>query len=405
MTAIRTEMGSDPISPRANYLWIRHSHYRITLRGWLKGLDKALIAIASALTFMLTAMVAMAIIGMAQTLLLLFDSSASPTQRMAVIAAWQGLSFLLLRALREAALMPKAQFFLDSLPIPPRQKLRADAVLALLSYSFLWLPVAWVIIDPLGAHSATLAGTISQLAGLVLVSLCVNLTWLRARSRHALVCSAALVAFAALPGADPWMEAARTGCALLGVAGLWMSYQPGAARAPARPRRLAMLDRLAISSGLVIPLLTHELRANLAVRCGCILATLAACLALIQVRTNDTSTASVLLFVAAMAALALYSLPAMLRRTLMTRLHFLAGQPAFARRMRAAVYLLPSGLFCVALALGGSFDRSGRAGIDAAIFTALYLTGVGGTRANLRVMPWLMPFAITIAVIILGAMT
>ena len=176
-------------------------------------------------------------------------------------------------------------------------------------------------------------------------------------------------------------------------------------RAPARPRRVAIFDRLAISSGLVLPLLTHELRANLAVRCGCILATLAACLVLIQVRTNDTSTASVLLFVAAMAALALYSLPALLRRTLMTRLHFLAGQPAFARRMRAAVYLLPSGLFCVALALGWSFDRSGRAGIDAGIFTALYLTGVGGTRADLRVMPWFMPFAITIAVIILGAMT
>ena len=44
----------------ANYLSIRHAHFRITLRDWLKGLDKALVAIASALTFILTAMVAMA---------------------------------------------------------------------------------------------------------------------------------------------------------------------------------------------------------------------------------------------------------------------------------------------------------------------------------------------------------
>ena len=131
----------------ANYLDIRHSHFRTTLRGWLKGLDKALIAIASALTFMLTAMVAMAIIGMAQALLLLFDPSASSMQRFAVIAAWQGLSFLMLRALREAALMPKAQFFFDSLPIRPRQKLRADAVLALLWFPFCgcrWPGWSWI---------------------------------------------------------------------------------------------------------------------------------------------------------------------------------------------------------------------------------------------------------------------
>ena len=185
------------------------------------------------------------------------------------------------------------------------------------------------------------------------------------------MCCAALLVFAALPGANSWMETSRAGCALLAVIALWASYQPGAARAPAKPRRIEVFDRLAISSGLVLPLLTHELRANLAVRCGAILATLAACLLVIELRTNDTSSASVLLFVVAMAALALYSLPALLRRTLMSKLHFLAGQPAFARRMRAAVYLVPTGLFCVAMALGWSFDRSGRAAIDAGIFSAL----------------------------------
>ena len=86
-------MGSDPISARANYLWIRHAHYRITLRSWLRGLDKALIAIASALTFILTAMVAMVIYGMAQALALLLDATTSLWHRIEVIAAWQVISF------------------------------------------------------------------------------------------------------------------------------------------------------------------------------------------------------------------------------------------------------------------------------------------------------------------------
>ena len=77
MAALGKEMGSDPVSGRTNYLGIRHSHFRTTLRDWLRGLDKALIAIASALTFILTAMVAMVIFGMAQALLLLLDPATS----------------------------------------------------------------------------------------------------------------------------------------------------------------------------------------------------------------------------------------------------------------------------------------------------------------------------------------
>src|SRR5262245_51007649 len=101
----------------ANYLSIRHSHFRFTLRGWLRGLDKALVAIASALTFILTAMVAMAVVGMAQGLMLLSEASASPVHRIAVVVAWQGISLVLMRALREAALMPRTRHFFDSLPI------------------------------------------------------------------------------------------------------------------------------------------------------------------------------------------------------------------------------------------------------------------------------------------------
>jgi hypothetical protein len=141
------------------------------------------------------------------------------------------------------------------------------------------------------------------------------------------------------------------------------------------------------------------------VRVGVILGTLAACLLVIELRTNDTSGASVLLFVAATATLALYSLPALLRRTLLGKLEFLAGQPAFAQRMRFSSYGVPTLLFCSALWLGWVFDRSGRAAIDAGIFSALYVAGVAGTRLGLRITTWFIPFAVMIAVIILGAMT
>jgi hypothetical protein len=393
----------------ANYLDIRHSHFRITLRGWLKGLDKALIAIASALTFILTAMVAMVIYGMAQALALLLDASTSLWHRIEVISAWQVISFVLVRALREAALMPKAQHFFDSLPIAPALRLRADVVLTLLTYSFLWLPVGWVIVDPLGARTAPLGIALAALAELAVISTCVNLTFLRTRPRHAAICLGALMLFAASHGTAAWLEAMRAACALLAAAGLWWSYQPGAVRASKAVRRSGLTHRLAhaiaLRTGLVVPLLANELRANLLVRVGVILATMAACLLVLELRTNDTSSASVLLFVAAIATLALYSLPALLRRTLLGKLEFLAGQPAFAQRMRLAAYLVPTLLFCGALWLGWMFDRSGRAGIDAGVFSALYVVGVAGTRLGLRVTTWFIPFAVMIAVIILGAMT
>lgn len=388
-----------------NYFRIRNAHFRITLREWLRGLDKALIAIAAALTFILTALVAMVIFGMAQALVLLTDPATSITHRVAVIGAWQCLSLVLTRALREAALMPRARRFFDTLPVTPGMQLRADVFLALLTYSFLWLPVGWVIADPLASRTAPLAAAVATLAELIAISLSLNLTLLRSRPRQALVCLAALLAYAALPGASAGLEGLRAGSALLAATALAWSYRSGTARAPVARRRSAVADRIAIRSGLVVPLSINELRANLAVRVGVIAATLGTCLVVIELRTNDTSTASVLLFVAAAATLALYTLPALLRRTLLGKLGFLAGQPAFAQRMRPSVYLLPTGLFCAALTAGALFDRSGRMGVDAAIFCVLYLAGVAGTRLGLRITTWLIPFAVTIAVIILGAMT
>jgi hypothetical protein len=165
------------------------------------------------------------------------------------------------------------------------------------------------------------------------------------------------------------------------------------------------MDQLALHSGLVVPLLLNELRSNLLVRLGCITATLLACLTVIRLRTNDTSTASVVVFVAAVAALALYTLPALCRAILLGKLHFLAGQPAFAARMRVWVYAIPVLLFVAAVAIAWLFDRSGRAWLDAGVFAVWFVFGIIGARLRWSITSWAMPFLTLVSLIILAAMT
>src|SRR4051794_11732760 len=106
-----------------NYLGIRYSHYRITLQTWFRGLDKALIAVASALTFILTALIGLLLYLLAEGLLQLADPLASLAHRSAVVVTWQVTSFILLRTLREATLMPGARAWFATLPVPPLQPL------------------------------------------------------------------------------------------------------------------------------------------------------------------------------------------------------------------------------------------------------------------------------------------
>ncbi len=387
-----------------NYHALRFAHFRITLKTWFRGLDQALIAIVAVLQFILTAVVAMLVVGLAQALGLLADPAAPPGWRLAVVSGWLAVSFILLRAMREAAFMPRARAFFDTLPVAPAQKLRADLLLASICYSFLWLPVGWVLFDPLGMNPGTTAAPVLEL---VLMSLCANLAILRGARLPALVALAALMAFAGMAGRGIVAEFARLACAALAGLALWYSYLPARSTPPGRARRHARLERLALGSGLVTALLANGLRVNLLIRVSVIGATLATCLVVMRLRTNDASSASVVVFVTAVAAVALYSLPALCRNTLLTRLDFLAGQPAFARRMRLAAYGIPVALFALATACACAwpFDRSGRAVLDAGVFSVLFLLGVAGARLRWRPVSWLMPFATLISLIVLAAMT
>jgi hypothetical protein len=387
------------------YQELRNAHFRFTLKTWFRGLDKAVVAIVAVLQFILTAIATMTIIGLAMGLRLLLDPRIGLWQHVLIVVAWQCVSFILLRALREATFMPRARAFFDALPVPPLQKLRADLSLSLLGYSLLWLPIAWMLVAPPDTPAHTDAWrALAPLTELVTLSVCVNTTLLRGAARHALASLGLLALYAFSHGTDTWVEPARFACSALAAAVLWHSYLPQPSRIRARPARSAFADGLARRSGLVTTLLANDLRSNLLVRIGIIAATLGACLVVIAVRASDSATASVVLFVAAVAALALYSLPMLCRTTLFTRLHFLAGQAAFARRMRLAAYGIPSVLFGAALAAAWPFDRSGTAPRDALVFSLCYLAGVAATRAGVKAIKWLMPLATMIALIVLGAM-
>ena len=387
------------VSP--NYSALRGAHFRLTLRGWFRGLDKTLLALAAALTFLLTAMVTLLVVTLANGLELLIDTTTPPGRRALVVAAWLTSSFVLLRALREAVFMPRARLFIDSLPVKAAQKLRQDLWLSSLAYSILWLPVAWVLAVSPGRGGA---GALS-LMELIALSLAFNITVIRSQWREALVALTAAALYTAIGGEGALPSIARLACALLGASALWRSYLPGARRVPAPRAPSALADALAIRSGLVLPLLANELRSNFLVRTGFIAATLAACLIVIRLRTNDASTASVVLFVAAAATLALYRLPALIRQTLLIRLPFIAGQAAFARRMRLSVYLVPTLVFAASVVAAWPFDRSGTAWRDAGTFALLYAGGVTGARAGFAPIHWIVPFLGAVALIILGAMT
>ena len=100
------------------YHQLRRLHFRITIKAWLRGIDKALLAFAGVLPIGILAVLAAFVLVQAEALRTLLRAEAPLEQRLAVIVSWQFVTFLLLRALREAVLMPKSRAFFSSLPCP-----------------------------------------------------------------------------------------------------------------------------------------------------------------------------------------------------------------------------------------------------------------------------------------------
>jgi len=192
------------------------------------------------------------------------------------------------------------------------------------------------------------------------------------------------------------------GAAAVAGLALWRSYLPGSVRAAKPSRAGALAERLSIRSGLALPFLAHDLRSNVLVRLGFIAATLAACLLITTLRTHDAAGTRSLVFVGAVAAVTLYPLPSLWRSALLTRLHFLAGQADFVRRIRPSVYGIPALLFGGALLVAACFDAGESAPATPAIFGTLFVAGVVAARCGVQMASWLMPLSSFVAVLILG---
>jgi hypothetical protein len=373
------------------YYQLRRLHFRMTIKAWLRGIDKALLAFAGVLPIGILAVISVFVLVQADALRTLLRAGAPLEQRLAVVAAWQFVTFVLLRALREAVLIPKARAYFSSLPIPSSSELRADFTFAAQGYSILWAPLGWVAFTTQTVHAWLSLGT------LIVMSLCANLALLRARPWHSLP---ALVALPAL--AMPVGPAVLVGSVCVACVALWHSYLPRRVRAAPPPRSRHFGERLSIRSGLALSFLAHDLRSNVLIRIGFIAGTLAACLLMSALRAQGESGTRSLVFVGAVAAVALYPLPALLRSTLLTRLHFVAGQADFVRRIRLSVYGIPALLFGVALLVAALFDAGESARATPAIFALLFGGGVVAARCGMQMASWLMPLLGFVAVLILG---
>jgi hypothetical protein len=163
-----------------------------------------------------------------------------------------------------------------------------------------------------------------------------------------------------------------------------------------------LAERLSIRSGLALSFFAHDLRSNVLIRTGFIASTLAACLLMTALRAQGAAGTRSLVFVGAMATVALYPLPVLWRNTLLTRLHFLAGQADFVRRIRPSVYGIPALLFGGALLVATFFDAGESAPATSAIFGALFVAGVVAARCGVQMASWLMPLSSFVVVLILG---
>jgi hypothetical protein len=373
------------------YYQLRRLHFRMTIKAWLRGIDKALLAFAGVLPIGIVAVISVFVLVQADALRTLLRADAPLEQRLAVIAAWQLVTFVLLRALREAVLMPKARAYFASLPIPSSSELQADFTFALQGYSILWAPLGWV------AFTTQTSQAWWSLGVLIVMSLCANLALLRARPWHSLP---ALVALPIL--ALTVSPAALIGPVCVACVALWRSYLPGRVRPARLPRTRHFGERLSIRSGLALSFLAHDLRSNVLIRLGFITGTLAACLLMAALRAQGEAGTRSLVFVGAVAVVALYPLPALVRSTLLTRLHFVAGQAEFLRRIRPSVYGIPAVLFGVALLVAAFFDAGESARATPAIFGSLFVGGVVAARCGVQMASWLLPLLSFVAVLILG---
>ncbi len=396
------------------YYQIRSLHFKGTLATWFKDLNKAIFSVASIVGSELFVIVAFLLMAIAGALSLLGSPTTSSAKRAFIILAWQIGTYIVLRSLREAALMPRARHFFDTLPVSRLDKLRADSWIAIRCYSILWLPVAWVIgsVAYRGVSSERLLSLLS-IAELVALSLCVNLLMLRQRRRESGVALLALAVFTVSNFQSVLGTCAQFGALALANASLWKGYEYAQDDADKIRANSAFVERLAIDSGLLISFLSNELRVTFLIRIATVSGSLVACALLLGIRESHGSAIGALVFVAAVATIALYSLPALCRATVLSKLDFVAGHPTFRRRLSIAAFIIPTLIFVVTLFIAycladvftaPEFLFRQHAFLPLIFFSGTYLVGVVATRIGIQSATWIIPLASLVAAIVLSGL-
>jgi hypothetical protein len=392
------------------YSQIRTWHFRETLARWLQGLDKAAMAVTAVAGPGMVALVVLLLLAIADGLTALSTASNDFTYKFSAVCAWQLLTLGMLWSLREAIFMPQAAAFFAALPVKPSQHLRADLVLCMLSYSLLWLAVAWAI--GRGFFGGTVRGmqVLLTVATFVAFSLTSNLLLLRLGLRALLVVVMGLLAFA-LPGS----YLIYTVCAMVAVVlmsrYLWRTYQQPRSLAGRQGGHNTLVEAVALRTGLAILLFANELRAALLLRSSCVLGLLSLVPLLATYKQGAGLEIAGFVVVMAAATIAFYDLPALCRSVAFNKLRFIAGQRNFVRRINVATHGMQWGLYLGTL-LGARYmtlatldsdqGLAERLLVPSAFFAATFLAGTAAANLEFVSIRWLMPVVNFVAAIIMS---
>lgn len=393
------------------YHRIRTWHFVETLADWLKGLDKAAVALVAIAGPGLIAVLALLLLAVADGLTSLTRESTSFTSRLLTVCLWQGVTFGVLWSLREAIFMPRATAFFDSLPIRNWEKLRADLNLSAVSYSVLWLPVIWAIgigfFEPGGSSGLP---TLFSILAFVAFSLLANLLLLHRQVQGIPVVLIGLLAFT-LPADNVAGLACKAGALVLCGVYVCRCHRQLRTFAGSPGTANTLMERIALRTGLAPLLFGHELRATLSIRLLAVSALLALNPLLSQFSQTQGLETTGFVMALAIAAIAFYDLPAMCRSTAFAKLPFIAGQKNFVRRVSIFAHGMPAVLYVCAFLCAcfltmlpaDSLPRVlERLMAPSVFFTTLFLAGTFAATMGWASVRWLMPVVNVAAAIVMS---
>jgi hypothetical protein len=390
------------------YHRIRTWHFVETLADWLKGLDKAVVGLLAIAGPGLIAILALLLFAAADGLTSLTRASTSFPNRLLNVCLWQGVTFGVLWSLREAIFMPRAAAFFDSLPVSHWQKLRADVNLCAVSYSVLWLPVLWAIGVGFSGEAGS-SGTLTSysLLALVAFSLLANLLLLRRNLRGFPLVIAGLIAFT-LPGRAVGI-ACQTGVLVFSSVHVFRTYRELKPLHNKLGSATALPERIAIKTGLAVPLFAHELHATLSIRLLTVSAMLALIPLLSEFREAHGLQRTGFVMAAAISVIAFYDLPALCRSTAFAKLPFIAAQKNFVRRVSIFALGMSAVLYGCALLCAWFLTMfpldllpPGQLLAPSVFFTTAFVVGTTAAIVKWPCVRWLMPIVNVVAAVVMS---